>query len=116
MKVTVVRLRCRGEKLPPEAISEPHRGVVGDLVIDTETSMRTGKRIQYAILVDGFNGLLPPLREITRFKVRNGSMLLVGTEEAETRERGRYAEFRQAWWITPCITPQGAIADVTQRR
>lgn len=85
MKVTVLRLRRCGEKLDPELIRQPHQGVTGDLTIDTSKNTRTGKRSQYAMLLRGFDGLLPPLREITRVKVRDGNFLLVGTEEAQAK-------------------------------
>lgn len=104
MFVTVVRLRKHGRKLDAEVIRQPHAGITGELLIDTVTSTRTGRRTQYAMLVRGFDGLLPPLREITRIKVKGGAMLLVGIEEAEGREHKRFEDFRQAWWIRPLVT------------
>lgn len=99
MKVTVVRLRRWGEKLDPELIRQPHQGVTGDLTIDTSRSTRTGKVSQYAMLLRGFDGLLPPLREISKIKVREGNILLVGIEEAPAKWQKGYAEYPQAWWI-----------------
>lgn len=105
MFVNVVRLRKWGKKLSPEEVNQPYAGVTGELVIDTVTSTRSGRRTQYALLVRGFDGLLPPLREITRIKVKDGNLLLVGIEETDSREYKRHAEFRQAWWIRPLVTP-----------
>ncbi|RYD76053.1 MAG: hypothetical protein EOP84_17415 [Verrucomicrobiaceae bacterium] len=101
MKVTVVRLRRWGEKLDPELIRQPHHGVSGDLTIDTSRSTRTGKVSQYAMLLRGFDGLLPPLREISKIKIREENILLVGIEEAPARWQKGYAEYPQAWWIRP---------------
>ncbi|RZI79531.1 MAG: hypothetical protein EOP38_25140 [Rubrivivax sp.] len=115
MKVTVVRLRKWGEKLDPQVVRQPYQGVIGDLMIDTARSLRTGKGSTYALLLCGFDGLLPPLREITRIKVREGNILLVGVEEAEARYHRGFAEYRQAWWIRPLVTPpaQTRPADVS---
>lgn len=98
MRVDVVRLRSRGRKIERDAL----RAVLpvrGELSLDIGTDIHTGAKYTYASVVNGFTDVMPPLRNIRKFKIRGTTLLLVGVEEAAIDERGKQlVDCPQAWW------------------
>lgn len=106
MLVDVQRLRRRGEKIAPADVLAT-RPVRGELAMDLGYDMRRGRATAYAILVRGFDGLLPPLRDIRKVKIRKGAIyLLGGTECADSGDGRRFNDYVQSWRCVPVPTAE----------
>ncbi|CAM5793125.1 hypothetical protein [Rhizobacter fulvus] len=97
MRVEVVRLRLKGEKLPREAIKAAQR-VIGELTV--RSRLGPGKEVVFiAVLADDkrFEMLLPALDHVRLTRMSGDSFILFGIEEEGMTERV-FKTFPQAWW------------------
>ena len=100
MRVEVVPLRLRGEKLPRDAIKAA-QPVIGELTV--RARLGPGKEVVcIAVLADGerFEMLLPALDHVRLTRMSGDSFILFGIEEAGGTHRV-FKTFPQAWWCRP---------------
>jgi hypothetical protein len=103
MRVEVVRLRLKGEKLPREAVKAA-QCVIGELTV--RSRLGPGKEVVFiAVLADEqrFEKLLPALDHVRLTRMSGDSFILFGIEEAGLTERA-FKSFPQAWWCRPART------------
>jgi hypothetical protein len=100
MRVEVVRLRRRGEKLLREAVKAA-QCVIGELTV--RSRLGPGKEVVFvAVLADEkrFEMLLPALDHVRLTRMSGDSFILFGIEEEGLSERV-FKTFPQAWWCRP---------------
>lgn len=99
MKVEVVPLRVKGEKLPRESVKNA-QPVTGELTV--RSRLGPGKEVVFiAVLSDErFELLLPALDHVRLTRMSGDSFILFGIEEAGVTHRV-YKTFPQAWWCRP---------------
>jgi hypothetical protein len=103
MRIEVVRLRLKGEKLPREAVKAT-QCVIGELTV--RSRLGPGKEVVFiAVLADEkrFEMLLPALDHVRLTRMSGDSFILFGIEEAGVTHRV-FKTFPQAWWCRPALT------------
>ncbi len=110
MRVEVVQLRLKGEKLARESIKAA-TPVIGELTV--RSRLGPGKEVVFiAVLADEvrFELLLPALDHVRLTRMSGDSFILVGIEESGVTHRV-FKTFPQAWWCRPALTdPEPARA------
>lgn len=100
MLIDVVELRVKGQKRPKEEVLvlQPVRGI---LMLDSKFPVwnagRRGKNLRATLRVpDQTEWALEPLEDATVVAIKQGSILVIGTQYLY--EMRRTVEYPQAWW------------------